>query len=64
MIFLKRKKDLLSITLTCYSTNGSNSCDKSEPVGAELLKQDLPQPSKILFCLAEAHTVFYRNKSY
>lgn len=45
----RRKNDLLPITLTCYSTNGTNSFDKSERVWAELFKKTLDQPSKILF---------------
>lgn len=44
-----RKNESLPITLTCYSTNGTNSGDKSEHVWAELFKKTLDQPSKILF---------------
>lgn len=62
--FIRRKNDSVPITLTCYSTNGTNSCDKSEPVWAELFKKYLDQPSKLWFYLAGAHAIFCCDKSY
>jgi hypothetical protein len=59
-----RKNESLPITLTCYSTNGTNSGDKSEHVWAELLKKTLDQPSKILFYRVRAYATFCSTGSY
>lgn len=60
----RRKNDSLPITLTCYSTNGTNSCDKSEHVWAELFKETLDQPSKALFYWVRAYAIFCGSESY
>lgn len=59
-----RKNESLPITLTCYSTNGTNSGDKSEHVWAELFKKTLDQPSKILFYRVRAYAIFCCSESY
>lgn len=56
MTTFHQKNDSLPITLTCSSTSGTNRCDKSKPVEAELFKNVLDQPSKILFFFTKLGT--------
>lgn len=44
--------------------NGTNSCDKSEYVWAELFKKNLDQPSKPVFYQVGAYATFCCSKSY